>query len=113
MGAALTTGLSTGLILPMAGAQAAAAPAGAEFAKPKGLLPGGQSDSRFPVSFATPVTEGMRLVIEYFTALNQRDVAAIAKTLHFHCTSRLRSTNRSSPSCIRPKRTFCAILRRR
>src|SRR3546814_4664890 len=25
----------------------------------------------------------MRLVIEYFTALNQRDVAGIAKTLHF------------------------------
>ncbi len=79
MGAAL----GAGLILPMAGAQAAAAPGGVDFAKPKGLLPGGQSDSRFPVSFATPVTEGLRLVIAYFTALNQRDLAGIAKTLHF------------------------------
>src|SRR3546814_16688693 len=56
---------------------------GLDFPKPKGLLPGGQSDSRFPVSFAAPVTEGLRHVIEYFTALNQRDVAGIAKTLHF------------------------------
>lgn len=55
----------------------------AEFDKPKTLLPGGQSDSRFPVSFAAPVSQGLRLVIEYFTALNQRDIAAIAKTLHF------------------------------
>lgn len=75
--------LGAGLILPAAGAQAAALQGGGEFAKPPGLLPGGQSDSRFPVSFAKPVTEGLRLVLEYFTALNQRDVAAIAKTLHF------------------------------
>src|SRR3546814_19487119 len=61
----------------------AMAQTGLDFPKPKGLLPGGQSDSRFPVSFAAPVTEGLRLVIEYFTALNQRDVAGIAKTLHF------------------------------
>jgi hypothetical protein len=75
--------LGSGLILPMGGVQAAAAPSGGDFTTPKGLPPGGQSDSRFPVSFATPVTQGLRLVIEYFTALNQRDVAAIAKTLHF------------------------------
>src|SRR3546814_14931855 len=61
----------------------AIAQTGLDFPKPKGLLPGGQSDSRFPVSFAAPVTEGVRLVIEYFTELNQRDVAGIAKTLHF------------------------------
>jgi len=35
------------------------------------------------VSFSTPVSEGMRLMVEYFTALSQRDVAAIARTLHF------------------------------
>src|SRR3546814_11471350 len=56
---------------------------GLDLPKPKGLLPGGQSDSRFPVSLAAPVTEGLRLVIEYFTALNQRDVAGIATTLYF------------------------------
>jgi hypothetical protein len=35
------------------------------------------------VSFATPVSESLRLVTEYFAALNQRDVAALARTLHF------------------------------
>ena len=80
MGAAL----GAGLILPAAAAQAAAAPTGRpDFDKPGDLPPGGQSDSRFPVSFATPVKEGLRLVMDYFTAQNQRDLGAIAKTLHF------------------------------
>lgn len=61
--------------------QPAAGPA--EFAKPEGVRPGGQLDSRFPVSFAAPVSQGLRLVTEYFTALNQRDVEGIARTLHF------------------------------
>ena len=69
--------------LAMTSAASAAASADSQFATPKGLLPGGQSDSRFPVSFAVPVTEGLRLVMEYFTALNQRDLRGIAKTLHF------------------------------
>jgi hypothetical protein len=63
---------------------AGAAPGGpTDFPRPNGLLPGATLDSRFPVSFQPTVTEGFRLVTEYFTALNQRDVAAIAKTLHF------------------------------
>ena len=44
---------------------------------------GAQLDSRFPVSFHDSVGEGLRLVTEYYTALNQRDVQGIAKTLHF------------------------------
>lgn len=56
---------------------------GIQFAKPVNLKPGAQLDSRFPVSFAEPVSQGLRLVIEYFTALSQRDLAGIAKTLHF------------------------------
>jgi hypothetical protein len=55
----------------------------AEFSKPEGLRVGGQLDSRFPVSFAAPVSQGLRLVTEYFTALNQRDVEGITRTLHF------------------------------
>jgi len=55
----------------------------AEFPKPEGLRAGGQLDSRFPVSFAAPVSQGLRLVTEYFTALNQRDVEGLARTLHF------------------------------
>jgi hypothetical protein len=35
------------------------------------------------VSFATTVSQGLRLVVEYFTAQSQRDLAGIAKTLHF------------------------------
>jgi hypothetical protein len=59
-------------------------PAGADdFPKPAGLRTGAQLDSRFPVSFSTPVSEGMRLMVEYFTALSQRDVAGVARTLHF------------------------------
>ncbi len=54
-----------------------------DFAEPPNLRDGAQLDSRFPVSFAEPVTEGLRLVIEFFTALNQRDVAAMASTMHF------------------------------
>jgi hypothetical protein len=66
-------------------APAAAQPAraGDDFEKPAGLRPGAQLDSRFPVSFAKPVSEGLRLVLEYFTALSQRDVQGIARTLHF------------------------------
>ena len=66
------------------GRAAQARPSGADdFPKPEGLRTGAQLDSRFPVSFATPVSEGMRLMVEYFTALSQRNVAAIARTLHF------------------------------
>ena len=54
-----------------AAAQAEAGGA-AEFPRPSSLRTGAQLDSRFPVSFATPVTEGFRLVTEYFTALSQR-----------------------------------------
>ncbi|HBX37116.1 MAG TPA: hypothetical protein DEG76_07460 [Pseudohongiella sp.] len=65
------------------GSQKAHAQGSTSFQTPPGLLPGGQSDSRFPVSFAEPVTNGLRLVMEYFTALNQRDLQGIANTLHF------------------------------
>lgn len=65
------------------GVASAAAQQAGDFARPPGLRPGAQSDSRFPVSFAEPVSEGLRLVMEYFTALNQRDIQGIADTLHF------------------------------
>lgn len=54
-----------------------------DFAQPEGLQPGAQSDSRFPVSYRDPVTEGLRLTMDYFSALNQRDINGIADTLHF------------------------------
>ncbi len=67
--------------------QAQQAPAGAaggsEFPAPANLRPRSQLDSRFPVSFATPVSEGFRLITEYFTALSQRNLEALSRTLHF------------------------------
>ena len=75
-----------------AGAQAGAQPArpaaaaqtqAPEFAAPAGIKKGGQLDSRFPVSFAPTVSEGLRLVSEYFTALNRRDIQAVSRLLHF------------------------------
>lgn len=74
---------AVGALTLLGGSAIAPSVSAAEFDTPKGWLPGGQSDSRFPVSFTAPVTQGLRLVIEYFTALNQRDLAALAKTLHF------------------------------
>ncbi len=60
-----------------------AQPAGYDFQSPPNLQPGAQLDSRFPVSFAEPVSEGLRLVMAFYTALVQRDIVAIANTLHF------------------------------
>src|SRR5262245_11235459 len=81
VGMAGVAGTVAGLNAQGRGAQQASGPA--EFPKPDGLKAGGQLDSRCPVSFAAPVSQGLRLVMEYFTALNQRDAAGIAKTLHF------------------------------
>jgi len=81
MGAA---GALSALAAASPAAQAPQATGGApEFPRPSSLRTGAQLDSRFPVSFATPVTEGFRLVTEYFTALSQRNLDALARTLHF------------------------------
>jgi hypothetical protein len=54
-----------------------------EFAKPATLKPGAQLDSRFPVSFAQSVSQGLQLIVQHFAALSQRDLPALAKTMHF------------------------------
>ena len=66
-----------------AGGPAQAPPSPPEFAVPATLRKGAQLDSRFPVSFAAPVSEGFRLITAYFTALSQRDLNGISRTLHF------------------------------
>lgn len=55
----------------------------AGFRRPDGIRPGGTLDSRFPVAFETSVGEGFRVMTEYYTALNQRDVTRMAGVLHF------------------------------
>ena len=56
---------------------------GVDFAKPANLKAGAQLDSRFPVSFAEPLSHSFRLVTEYFAALGQRNLEALSRTLHF------------------------------
>ena len=75
-----------GSVVQAAPAQAPGAqprPASPEFPPPPGLKQGAQLDSRFPVSFAVPVAESFKLVTEYFTALSQRNLEALGRTLHF------------------------------
>ena len=59
------------------------AAAAEELPEPKNLKPGGMLDARFPVYYRTAIPEAMRLVTEYFAAFNDRDMAAVARTLHF------------------------------
>jgi hypothetical protein len=54
-----------------------------ELAKPKNLQPGGMLDARFSVYYKTAVPEAMRLLTDYFAAFNDRDLEAVARTLHF------------------------------
>ncbi|HYL37896.1 MAG TPA: hypothetical protein VEV17_18415 [Bryobacteraceae bacterium] len=54
-----------------------------ELPRPKNLRPPGMLDARFPVYYKTSVPEAMRLLTEYFAAYNDRDYAAVARTLHF------------------------------
>lgn len=74
--------LSQGRLSPF-GPAVYAAEAGNDFARPANLRAGSQLDSRFPVAFAEPVSQGLKLVMEFYTALVNRDVRAIAATLHF------------------------------
>ncbi len=59
------------------------ATAAEELPKPKNLKTGAMLDARYPVYYRTSVPEAMRLVTEYFAAFNDRDMAAVARTLHF------------------------------
>jgi hypothetical protein len=54
-----------------------------ELPQPKNLRAGGMLDSRFPVYYKTSVPEAMRLLTEYFAGYNNRDLEAVARTLHF------------------------------
>ena len=83
----VTGGFATLGVPVFANAPAASAGQGAttasEFPRPAGLRQGAQLDSRFSVSFATPLGEGFRLLTQYFTALSERNVEALSRTLHF------------------------------
>jgi hypothetical protein len=82
-GAAGLVGAFSGIGSGSAFAQTRPAAKSDDFPKPANLKKGAQLDSRFPVSFQACVGNGFRLMVDYFTALSQRDLAAIAKTLHY------------------------------
>jgi hypothetical protein len=54
-----------------------------ELPKPANLRPNAMLDGRFPVYFETSVSEATRLMTAYFAAATRRDLAAVARTLHF------------------------------
>jgi hypothetical protein len=54
-----------------------------ELPRPANLRAPGMLDARFPVAYRTAVPEAMRLLTDYFAAYNDRDLAAVARTLHF------------------------------
>lgn len=51
--------------------------------KPAGLRPLAGLDCRFPVSFENSWPEGMRVLAQYFSALNRRDQQAMAQAFQF------------------------------
>jgi hypothetical protein len=65
---------------PGASAEAASSD---ELPRPKGLRTKAMLDCRFPVSYEVSVPTAMQVLVRYFTALANRDLAAIAATLHF------------------------------
>jgi len=51
--------------------------------RPKSLGPRAMVDNRFPVTYQTSVTEGVRVLTQFFVALSQRDLKGIADLIHF------------------------------
>ncbi|HWE53030.1 MAG TPA: hypothetical protein VG273_24780 [Bryobacteraceae bacterium] len=54
-----------------------------ELPRPANLRAPGMLDARFTVSYKTAVPEAMKLLTDYFAAYNDRDLKAVAQTLHF------------------------------
>ena len=67
-------GMASGLVSP-----AAASPQAPAQASPTT----DQVDCRFPVAFENSLPQGMRLLTQYFSALNRRDQRAMADAFHF------------------------------
>jgi hypothetical protein len=59
------------------------AKASEELPTPAGLRKWGMLDDRFPVCYETSVPKATTLLAQYFAAFSQRDLQAVAKTLHF------------------------------
>jgi hypothetical protein len=84
MRVAATTGL-IGAAVGVTAAKAAAPAAPARVVEDPKAPPGLKAtpDMRYPLCFQTPVTEGVRVLMDYFTALNRRDAKGMADAMHF------------------------------
>lgn len=80
------TGLAGAAMVASAATQAAQAPAAqARVVEDPKAPPGLKAtpDMRYPLCFQAPVTEGVRVLMDYFTALNRRDAKGMADAMHF------------------------------
>src|SRR5580692_897713 len=80
------TGLAGAAMVASAATHAAQAPAAqARVVEDPKAPPGLKAtpDLRYPLCFQTPVTEGVRVLMNYFTALNKRDAKGMADAMHF------------------------------
>lgn len=84
MAGAASAGLLGALALTTASAQQTSSSSSAQDPQaPAGLGPRGMVDNRFPLTYATSVPEGVRVLMQYFTALSRRDLKGMADLLHF------------------------------
>lgn len=83
MKAAATGGLlgAVGIASAMAQAQSPQSPVVEDPKAPPGLK--ATPDQRYPLCFQAPVTEGVRVLMDYFTGLVKRDGKAMADAMHF------------------------------
>jgi hypothetical protein len=82
---AATAGLAGAAVMASTATQAAAAAAAQPQVEDPKAPPGLKAtpDMRYPLCFQAPVTEGVRVLMEYFTALNRRDAKGMADAMHF------------------------------
>lgn len=83
-GAALASIISTVGVSSVARAtQSAGSSAAAGLERPAGLGPNAMIDARFPIAYEDTVPNGVRVLTQFFKAMQQRDMRALAETLHF------------------------------
>jgi hypothetical protein len=76
-------GTAVGASAALGAANAAPQAANTDPQTPATLGPHAMLDGRFPITYEESIPEGVRVLTAHFKALNQRDVRAIADTLHF------------------------------
>src|ERR1700722_16949617 len=76
-------GTAVGASAALGAANAAPQAANADPNTPSALGAHAMLDGRFPITYEESIPEGVRVFTAHFKALNQRDIHAVADTLHF------------------------------